>query len=135
MRSKIQSTNISIESIELSRRWRLAISVCSNENFDRFFFQNLALVVSILNLINEHSLVNWLIWSINIFIWFEINSRKIEEFQLFIFQTRQLDLGSNNISNLHEFGELQLPNLGVLSLASNQVESIFSSQIVYFVVW
>lgn len=37
--------------------------------------------------------------------------------------TRQMDLGSNNITNLHEFGELQLPNLGMLSLASNQLRS------------
>ncbi|CAF5150939.1 unnamed protein product, partial [Rotaria sp. Silwood1] len=34
--------------------------------------------------------------------------------------TRQLDLGSNNISNLYEFRNLQLNNLEQLSLASNQ---------------
>jgi hypothetical protein len=37
--------------------------------------------------------------------------------------TRQLDLGSNNISNLYEFRNLQLNNLELLSLASNQLKS------------
>ncbi|CAF0983370.1 unnamed protein product [Rotaria sp. Silwood1] len=37
--------------------------------------------------------------------------------------TRQLDLGSNNISNLYEFRNLQLNNLEQLSLASNQLKS------------
>ena len=48
------------------------------------------------------------------------------------FQTRQLDLGSNNISNLSEFRHLQLNTLEQLSLASNQVRIegvvFFSSQ-------
>ncbi|CAF2979145.1 unnamed protein product [Rotaria sp. Silwood2] len=38
-------------------------------------------------------------------------------------ETRQLDLGSNNISNLYEFRNLQLNNLEQLSLASNQLKS------------
>ncbi|CAF0843293.1 unnamed protein product [Rotaria sordida] len=37
--------------------------------------------------------------------------------------TRQLDLGSNNISNLYEFRNLQLNNLEQLSLASNQLRA------------
>jgi len=37
------------------------------------------------------------------------------------FQTRQLDLGSNNIMNLHEFRNLHLNNLVQISFASNQV--------------
>ncbi|CAF1624319.1 unnamed protein product [Adineta ricciae] len=38
--------------------------------------------------------------------------------------TRQLDLGSNNISNLYEFRNLQLSDLVQLSLASNQLRSV-----------
>ncbi|CAF1369398.1 unnamed protein product [Adineta steineri] len=38
--------------------------------------------------------------------------------------TRQLDLGSNNISNLYEFRNLNLNNLEQLSLASNQLKSV-----------
>ncbi|CAF4438477.1 unnamed protein product, partial [Adineta steineri] len=37
---------------------------------------------------------------------------------------RQLDLGSNNISNLYEFRNLNLNNLEQLSLASNQLKSV-----------
>ncbi|CAF4384087.1 unnamed protein product, partial [Rotaria magnacalcarata] len=37
--------------------------------------------------------------------------------------TRQLDLGSNNISNLYEFRKLNLIHLEQLSLASNQLKS------------
>jgi hypothetical protein len=43
----------------------------------------------------------------------------------YIFQTRQLDLGSNNISNLYEFRNLCLNNLEILSVASNQVKKFF----------
>ncbi|UJR20686.1 hypothetical protein I4U23_023808 [Adineta vaga] len=38
--------------------------------------------------------------------------------------TRQLDMGSNNISNLYEFRNLNLATLEQLSLASNQLKSI-----------
>ncbi|UJR28966.1 hypothetical protein I4U23_010183 [Adineta vaga] len=38
--------------------------------------------------------------------------------------TRQLDLGSNNIVNLHEFRNLRLNDLVLLSIASNQLKNV-----------
>jgi len=52
---------------------------------------------------------------------------------MLFFQTRQLDLGSNNISNLYEFRNLQLNNLEQLSLASNQVCYLVFSITKYFI--